>query len=227
MTGDNPLHQPREAVTSLLSNHRVLTCVAVPVEHGPVLAERLPAVHIGVGPVEAAVACTLALSTLERRDELPDLVLSLGSAGSKHLAQSSVHQISRVSWRDMDATALGIAPGCTPFLDLPADVELAAGIPGIPEASLSTGANIITGEAWDSITTDLVDMETFAVMRACHSFGVPLVGLRGVSDGAEELRQYADWADCLPSIQQGLADAVDRLVNALASGWVPRRHGSN
>ena len=37
----------------------------------------------------------------------------------------------------------------------------------------------------------MVDMETFAVLRACQFFGVPLIGLRGISDGAAELSHDA------------------------------------
>ncbi len=93
----------------------------------------------------------------------------------------------------MDASALGFPRGVTPFLDLPATLDLPLRIPGIPEASLSTGADIVSGAAYDRIEADMVDMETYAVLRACMRFDIPLIALRGISDGAAELRHVADW----------------------------------
>jgi adenosylhomocysteine nucleosidase len=64
----------------------------------------------------------------------------------------------------------------------------------------------------------MVDMETFACLRACQLFGVPLVGLRGISDGAADLRHVGDWTEYLHVIDEKLADAVTRLEQAIGSG---------
>ena len=40
-------------------------------------------------------------------------------------------------------------------------------------------------------------METYAVMRACQRFGLPLIALRGISDGDRELGTLADWTQYL------------------------------
>ena len=120
----------------------------------------------------------------------------------------------------MDASALGFEKGATPFLDLPVTVPLPLRIPGIAEATLSTGANIVSGTAYDAVAADMVDMETFAVLRACQRFGVPLVALRGISDGAAELRHVGDWTEYLHVIDERLAQAVDRLETALADGML-------
>ena len=81
----------------------------------------------GVGPVEAGIALGGALARLEGRRQLPDLVVSLGSAGSRRLEQTEVYQAVSVCYRDMDASALGFAKGVTPFLDLPATLPLPCG----------------------------------------------------------------------------------------------------
>jgi adenosylhomocysteine nucleosidase len=96
-------------------------------------------------------------------------------------------------------------------------VPLPFRIPGIGEATLSTGAAIISGSAYDAIGEDMVDMETFACLRACQLFGVPLVGLRGISDGAADLRHVGDWKEYLHVIDEKLADAVTRLEQAIGS----------
>jgi adenosylhomocysteine nucleosidase len=118
----------------------------------------------------------------------------------------------------MDVSALGFERGATPFLDLPAIVPLSHPIPGIKQASLSTGAAIVSGAGYDAIAADMVDMETFAVLRACQLFGVGMIGLRGISDGAADLKHVDDWRQYLHIIDEKLAAGVDLLETAIAAG---------
>lgn len=193
----------------------VLFVMAAEAEYGPFLRSRFTPLMTGVGPVEATLALTRAVAALEAEKALPDLVVSLGSAGSNTLEQTEIYQVGSVSYRDMDASPLGFEKGRTPFLDLPPVVDLPLRIPGIPTASLSTGANIVSGEAYHAIAADMVDMETFAVFRVCSTFGLPLIGLRGISDGKDELRHVGDWTEYLHIIDQKLAGSVDALFAGL------------
>jgi adenosylhomocysteine nucleosidase len=201
-----------------LNDRRVLFVMAAEAEYGPHLKQRFVPLLTGVGPVEAAVELTAALAALAQRGRLPDLVVSLGSAGSRSLEQTEIYQASSIAYRDMDASPLGFEKGTTPFLDLPATVPLPWRIPGIPEATLSTGANIVSGEAYAAIAADMVDMESYACLRACMRFEVPLVVLRGISDGKAELHHVDDWTEYLHVIDEKLAEAVDRLGEAMARG---------
>jgi adenosylhomocysteine nucleosidase len=186
----------------------ILYLMAAEAEYGPHLRARITPVMTGIGPVEAAVAATRALA--ERAGALPDLVVSLGSAGSRQLEQCGIFQASTVSYRDMDASALGFPRGQTPLLDLPPVLPLHT-IPGLATATLSTGANVVSGAAYDAIAADMVDMETYAVLRACQAFGVKLLALRGISDGATELGHVGDWTQYLHVIDEKLAAAVDLI----------------
>ncbi|MCK8780397.1 5'-methylthioadenosine/S-adenosylhomocysteine nucleosidase [Rhizobium sp. NTR19] len=215
MTVALPLGEP-----VLADGRRILFVMAVDAEYGPALRARFTPLMTGVGPAEAAVALSHALTRMQAAGELPDLVVSLGSAGSRVLEQTEVYQASSVSYRDMDASPLGFEKGRTPFLELPAVVPLRLTIPGIPKASLSTGANIVSGAAYDLIDAEMVDMETFAILRCCQMFDIPLIGLRGISDGKEELKHVSDWTEYLHVIDAKLAQAVDRLLEALESGDV-------
>ena len=203
---------------NILAGRRVLFVMAVEAEYGAELRARIQPLMTGIGPVEAAVQLTAALAALQARGELPDLVVSLGSAGSRVLEQAAVYQVSAVEYRDMDASALGFARGETPLSGLPVRVPLSLQIPGLRHASIATGASIVSGAAYDAIATDMVDMETFAVLRACQHFGLPLIGLRGISDGAEDLSQLSDWTQYLHLVDQRLAEAVDLLEAALQRG---------
>ena len=196
----------------------VLYVMAADAEYGPHLQALFRPVMTGVGPVEAAVSLTRVLAELALDGRKPDLVVCLGSAGSAKLEQAEVYQITSVGYRDMDASAFGFAKGTTPFLDLPAVVPLPIRIPGVKEATLSTGANVVSGNAYQAIEADMVEMETFAILRACMSFDIPLVGLRGVSDGKAEVHHIDDWTEYLHVIDEKLAAAVRALEQALVEG---------
>ncbi|MBD8652413.1 5'-methylthioadenosine/S-adenosylhomocysteine nucleosidase [Rhizobium sp. CFBP 13726] len=201
-----------------VAGRQVMFVMAVDAEYGPHLKTRIKPLMTGVGPVEAAVVLSRALTRLEAESRLPDLVVSLGSAGSRSLEQTEVYQVSSAAYRDMDASPLGFEKGRTPFLDHPAIVPMPLRIPGIAEASLSTGGNIVSGAAYDLVAADMVDMETFAVLRCCQLFGLPLIGLRGISDGKAELKHVDNWTEYLHVIDEKLAAVIDRLENALESG---------
>lgn len=203
-----------------VADKTLLYVMAADAEYGAHLRARILPLMTGVGPVEAAVVLTRTLAELNGQGVLPDLVVSLGSAGSAKLEQAEVYQATSVAYRDMDASAFGFEKGATPFLDLPVVVDLPLRIPGVPEASLSTGANVVSGVAYDGIAADMVEMETFAVLRACQSFAIPLIGLRGISDGKAEVSHIHDWTQYLHIIDEKLAAAVDALEEGVESGAI-------
>lgn len=195
--------------------YNFLVVMATEAEYGPALRARVTPVITGVGPVEAAIGTARALEACLDLGTLPDYVLSLGSAGSATLEQGKVYQVASVSYRDMDASPLGFTKGVTPFLDHPVEMPLPMRLAGIDAARLSTGANIVSGQAYAAIDADMVDMETFALLRACQHFEVPLIGLRGISDGARELHHYDDWAELLGHLDTELAAIIDRLTEII------------
>lgn len=199
-----------------IAGKRVLFVMAAEAEYGLHLQKLFKPLMCGVGPVEAGVATAACLAELAGRGTLPDLAVSLGSAGSRTLEQTGVYQAASVSYRDMDASVLGFAKGVTPFLDLPAALPLACPFADVPAVRLATGASVVSGAAYDGIEADMVDMETFAVLRACQRFAVPLAGLRAISDGAAELRHIGDWTEYLHIVDEKLAEAVGRLDGVLA-----------
>jgi adenosylhomocysteine nucleosidase len=196
----------------------ILYVMAADAEYGPHLKARITPLMCGVGPVEAAVVVAAELGRLKASDALPQIVVSLGSAGSAQLEQAAIYQATAVSYRDMDASVLGFERGVTPFLGLPATLPLGPRIPAIAPATLSTGGAIVSGSAYDAIAADMVDMETYAIKRACDRFALPLVAIRGISDGDSELREIADWTQYLHIIDERLAAAVDLLEAAVADG---------
>lgn len=196
------------------NGRRYLFVMAVEAEYGRELSRRFVPLFTGVGPVEAASTASAALAVLAASQRMPDFVVSLGSAGSHRLTQTDIYQVSTVAYRDMDASGIGFAKGLTPFLDIPAELPLLAPLSHVPAKRLSTGANIVSGAAYADIDADMVDMETFAIARCCMRHNVPLIGLRGISDGAAELNHINDWTQYLHIIDGKLAAVVDDLLSA-------------
>jgi len=64
----------------------------------------------------------------------------------------------------------------------------------------------------------MVDMESFAVYRAAARFGVPMVGLRGISDGRDELTGLHDWTEYLHVIDEKLAAALEAFAGHVTAG---------
>lgn len=210
---DNPARH-----VATIAGVKILFAMATTFEYGPHLSSRITPLITGVGPVEAAAGTGIALTHLAAKNNLPDLVFTLGSAGSRSLDHAGLYQVASVAYRDMDASPLGLEKGRTPFLDAPAIIAVEPQIPGLASASLSTGGAIISGAAYDAINADMVDMETYAVLRAAARFQVPTLGLRGISDGKSELARLEDWTEYLHIIDEKLGAALDHFSDQLRAG---------
>ena len=199
-----------------LKNVQILYVMATRHEYTPALAAKIEPLITGVGPIEAGVAIGAALGDARARGQRVDVIIALGSAGSRTLDHAGIYQASRVSYRDMDCSALGFERGVTPFTEAPAVFDLSPAIPGLRQATLSSGANIVSGDAYDAIGADMVDMESYAYARAAWAFGARLIVLRGISDGRAPLSgKLTDWTHTLEEIGDGLADALERVHAAL------------
>jgi adenosylhomocysteine nucleosidase len=204
--------------TKRIGSLSVLFVMATQQEHGPHLQKRVKPVITGVGPVEAGIATAAALAELTVHHARPNLVFSLGSAGSRDLEHAGVYQVASITYRDMDCSALGFERGVTPFLDQPRVVTIPHRIDGIPAATLSSGAKIISGSDYDALGAEMADMESYSVFRAAARFGVPMIGLRGISDGRTELTGLHDWTEYLHVIDEKLAAALDLFRSEVENG---------
>ena len=201
-----------------------LVVMAADLEYGAHLRKLgIKPLFTGLGPVHAAIALTHALAELTRGGRMPDLIINIGSAGSATLQQGVVYRVSHCSYRDMDASALGFAKGQTPFSPHPPEIEAAAVLPGFPSASCSTGADVISDHS--ATGADMVDMEYFALNEVAMRFAVPLMGLKGVSDGQKPLTgELTEWTELLPLIDQNLAAAISDLKRRFAERLMTKEH---
>lgn len=203
-----------EIPIEMVAGRRVLFVMATDAEYGPALRARVSAFRCGVGPVESGVAVAAALATTP-----VDLVVSMGSAGSNQLEHCGLYQIREAAYRDMDASPFGFPVGVTPFSDLPRRIPLPIRLPDLLDATISTGGRVAAGPAdYEKIEEDMVDMETWAILRACMRFGTPMIGLRGISDGHTPVKGLTCWTDYLHVIDEKLGAAIDQLPAAIARG---------
>ena len=148
-----------------------------------VVAVRQEAAHLrgvdvvltGIGKVAAAVAVSAAIA--ERR---PSFVLNVGTAGALRNGFEGAHVIGRVVEHDVDHAALGALIGeeisGEVVIDPSSPVTLATGDAFVADPGLRLAL---------AARADLVDMEGYAIARACERAGVPCRMVKVVSDTAD------------------------------------------
>lgn len=201
----------------------ILTLIAASSEYGEKMQQSAINPHfIGVGPIEAAFQTTKILMQKQATHKLPDVIFSIGTAGSDTLEQGDLYQIHTVTYRDMNAVAFGFDKGVTPFAPYPKAFTLPFLFKDMPTASIATGASVINKQGCAGITfadidADCVDMETYSVARVAYDFNIPVIGLRGISDGKENSKGIATWEEYLRVIDKKIADFYMRLHHESSS----------
>ena len=165
-------------------------------------AAGIEVLYTGVGKVNAAITLTRRLAEIGRGDARLPLVVNFGTAGSASLAAKSLVACRRFVDRDMDVGALGFAPGVTPFDTLPPVLEFPAAFKDLPDAVCGSGDSFAT--AHGGFDCDVVDMEAYALAKACKLAGAGFACAKYVSDGADE-HAAEHW-------QANVAGAADRFV---------------
>ncbi|MBA4608347.1 nucleosidase [Aeromicrobium sp. Marseille-Q0843] len=176
---------------------RVLVIAATKAEAAH-LPPEVPLVLTGIGKVEAAAATTEAIAALR-----PELVLNVGTAGALRPGLTGLFVPSVVVNHDYSADAIRALGH-----DAVDEIDLAGGDGTV----LATGDLFVT----DPVVRDaiaarahLVDMEGFAVARACQRAGVPCRLVKIVSDAADD--SALEWT--------AVVDACARLLGH----WVRER----
>jgi len=158
--------------------------------------------YTGIGKVNAALSLMRRFADYRVAGRELPLVLNFGTAGGVSVPARTLVACRRFVDRDMDVGALGFAPGVTPFDPLPALLEFAPHFDGLPEAVCGSGDSFATRA--QKVECDVVDMEAYALAKACRIAGTDFACAKYVSDGADE--QAADhW-------QENVAGAADAFV---------------
>ena len=163
--------------------------------------------HTGIGKVNASYGLTSYLKVQQ-----PDLVVNMGTAGSrKHLGGLVLNPTSFVQ-RDMDVTALGFEPFQTPFSSDPVVLEYGVSVPGLSQGVCGTGDSFDVSEAAEAF--DVVDMEAHALAIICQRESVPFLCLKYISDGADGDAEQ-DWNASLHQTAEKLRDALEQSLKEI------------
>jgi len=167
----------------------------------------VPVLYTGLGKVNAALALAARLAAYRSAARPPPLVLNFGSAGSGRFPTGTLVACRRFVQRDMDVTGLGFPLGVTPFEEDAATLEFPEVFAGLPDGVCGTGDSFETGGS--RVACDVVDMEAYALAKACARAGALFGCVKYVTDGADHAAA-GDW-------QANLRHAAVAFVAAYAS----------
>lgn len=147
-----------------------LIVIAIPQE-APTLQKYHNVFFTGVGKVNAAL--TVAQLIEQYR---PNRIFNFGTAGG--ITQTGLVKCTHFVQRDMLCMPLMPNPGETPF---ESNHRISFGSTGV---TCSTGDNFVTNNQLD-IPADVVDMEAYALAKACQLNEIEFVCYKFVSDQAD------------------------------------------
>ena len=186
-----------------------LVTVALPIEaQGVFEAAGIPVLYTGLGKVNAALALAGRLAELRALGHALPTVLNFGTAGSAVLPTHSVVACRAFVQRDMDVTGLGFAPGVTPFEAEPARLEFDPLFIELPHGVCGSGDRFETGRP--AVACDVIDMEAYALAKACKRAGAEFGCVKYVTDGADHAAAD-DWQKNLPRAAASFLEQYRKL----------------
>ena len=160
----------------------------------------------GLGKLNAAIALQEALQHSNH-----DIVINLGTAGSKNFTRGAVVCCKGFIERDMNVEALGFKPFQTPFADPKEYLLPGLQVADLPSAICGTGDSFVAGEY--PADFQLVDMEGYALALVCHRKKLPLLSLKYISDGADD-SAAVQWSRELPTASQELERIMSSIIGS-------------
>jgi len=161
-------------------------------EEAPDLSYMMNVFYTGAGKVNAAITAGELIAKYQ-----PKRIINFGTAGGITVG-TGLHECTQFVQRDMNCVGLGCEPGQTPF-----ETDVAIGTPGL---TCSTGDNFVMDPQL-LIPADLVDMEAYAIAKACEKHHVEFLCFKYVSDQANATAD-TDWRE---SVAHGQLHYVNKL----------------
>jgi adenosylhomocysteine nucleosidase len=163
-------------------------------DEAPALAALSNVFFTGVGKVNAALTAARLIEKYR-----PERIWNFGTAGGITV-DNGLHRCTRFLQRDMLVTALGFSPGQTPYEDA---IAIETGEGGL---TCSSGDSFVT-DASLHLPSDVVDMEAYALAKACHQAGILFHCYKFISDKADD-SSSSDWT---ANVQNGEASYLKVL----------------
>ncbi len=164
---------------------RTLFVFALDSEAGKVFNEKNKLVT-GIGKVNAAMELTQ-----EIQRNRPELIVNLGSAGSRSFGKGEVVCCTKFIQRDMDVRGLGFEKYETPLSGIPPVLEYGLVKEGLPQGICGTGDSFEMNHA--EADYNIVDMEAYPLALIAMKKNIPFLCLKYISDDAGS-EAAEDWA---------------------------------
>ena len=146
--------------------------------------------YSGIGKVNAAFT---AFDVIQKTG--CKTILNLGSAGSSFFNAHELVEVKTFVQRDMDVSPLGFEVGVTPMdSDFPSAIHLESYFKDLSQGICGTGDSFETG--LPKVSSNLVDMEGYALAKVCKKLDVRLISIKYISDGAND-SAHLDWEENL------------------------------
>ena len=204
---------------ALLPTTRVV--MALPAESDGVFeAAGIEVLYCGVGKVNAAIAVTRELHRYAHAGEPPPLMLNFGTAGSRVHPAGALVACHAFVQRDMDVRGLGFALGVTPFDPAPPELIFEPVFTQLAAAVCGSGDSFAGGEC--ALPCGVIDMEAYALAKACWTQGAAFACVKYVTDGAD----HAAADDWQTNVHKAAQDFLNLFRSLPASVPADRGRGS-
>lgn len=166
--------------------------IALP-EEAPDLGHMMNLFYTGVGKVNAAMVASEVIAKYR-----PQRIINFGTGGGITI-EPGFYRCTRFVQRDMICEVLGCVLGQTPF-------ETGVHIGNSSGLTCSTGDNFVMNPELE-IPADVVDMEAYAIAKACEKYQVEFVCWKYISDQANQ-DAHNDWKQ---QVAQGQSHYISKL----------------
>lgn len=164
---------------------RTLFVFALDAEAGNVFNDKNKLVT-GIGKLNAAMELTREIYR-----NRPELIVNLGSAGSRSFGKGEVVCCTKFIQRDMDVRGLGFEKYETPLSGIPPVLDYGLLKEGLPQGICGTGDSFEMNHAETDYT--IVDMEAYPLALIAMKSNIPFLCLKYISDDAGS-EAADDWA---------------------------------
>jgi adenosylhomocysteine nucleosidase len=170
---------------------RTRVVMALPAESDGVFeAAGVSVLYCGVGKVNAAIAMARELARYAHAGEPLPLVVNFGTAGSSVHGTGTLVACREFIQRDMDVRGLGFPIGVTPFDAAPLALLFGQVFADLPAAVCGSGDSFAI--AGSDAPCTVIDMEAYALAKACWREGAAFACVKYITDGADH-SAAADW----------------------------------
>jgi len=134
----------------------------------------------GCGKVNAAMVTMEIIKDAAVSNTPLDTIINYGTAGST-TGVTGLVDCTRFVQRDMDVRPLGFPLGETPFDIDPSVIDFGwVDNPIGKKLTCGTGDSFVT--SGNSLETDVVDMEAYAIAKVCYNYNIEFISFKHITD---------------------------------------------